>query len=449
MRAALAAGPRWGRLDVGVGKRLVVEFVSADPTGPLTLLHGRGAALGAALAGLMEWAGYQVCREFYVNDTPPQLARLGRAVAASDGTATGAALPEAGPLADYVAELAAAVRTPALPLLALPENERAAALGQLAGAEVLRRQQATLARFGIPFDSWYSERSLHESGKVSRVVASLQQAGHVYEADGALWLRSSQFGDAKDRPLVRSNGLPTYIAADLAYHLDRFHRGFHQAIDVWGPDYADYVARTRAGLLALGIEPERLEVIIFQPVTLRVDDIPVEGAELKSEGIWLDGLLEVIAAPVARLLYLARAASQPLELNLDVGRTDAPITLPALLDGARVQAAALMADAAPAAVTDREWAALDRLAAGPGVVELARQALGFPAVVRAAVEQREPWLVLDHARKSALQLARVWFERTKLTHGPGHQARAAVAAVADLGMRNALTLLGVSAPERN
>src|SRR5205823_4598542 len=242
------------------------------------------AAVGDALANLFAWTGYEVQREFYVNDAGEQMERLARSVESRylELCNRPAPRPDDGYPADVAEPLALALHAREGDRLAdLAAPERLEALIRLLREEVVREQRETLDRFGVRFDRWYSERELH-GGAIEDAVERLRSSGHVYEEDGALWLGSARLGDEQDRPLVRGNGQPTYIAADIAYHLDKQRRGFRRVVDIWGPDHDGYVARTRAGLQALGIDAGWLEVLILGPVTLKVDGLRVEGLNRKS-----------------------------------------------------------------------------------------------------------------------------------------------------------------------
>ncbi len=434
LRRIHAAGENYGRSDAGGGAAVQVEFVSANPTGPLTLVHGRSAALGDAIAGLLEWTGHRVAREFYVNDADGQISRLGRSVAAHYLRLTGrpTSFPEDGYPEDYVEELAAAIHAAEGDrYVGLPEEQRLPHLARAAQERLLAGQRATLGRFGVRFDCWYSERAMHASGKIETAVEQLRADSQVYEAEGALWLRTTAFGDEKDRTLVRGNGLPTYIAADIAYHLDKRARGIELANDVWGPDHAEYVTRTRASLRAVGLPPDWLEVRIFQPVGLRVDGLQVEGTSRKR----LQEVLDEIGPQRARFFYLLRPADEPLELDLDLAKRESEanpwhwIRTALKRCGEAREGPETTTGLSPTGYALLEWLA------------------EFPAAVRTAAAAREPYGMIRYA----LETARRYLEWDQ--EGPGSGASAERAAPSSLArasrtvLRNALAIVGVSAPE--
>jgi arginyl-tRNA synthetase len=323
LRSIREQGGEYGRCDLGRGESVQVEFVSANPTGPLGLDHGRGGVLGDATASLLAFAGYRVTREFYVNDAGSQVERFGASVEACFLQLLGqdVPVPEDGYHAPYVREIAERIRAREGDAIAdLPGAERRSRFTALACEEMRREQQETLARFGVRFDVWFRESDLHRAGKVEEILRLLTEGGHTYEADGALWLRSTAFGDESDRPVRRSNGQPTYVAGDLAYHLEKFHRGFDRVIDVWAADHDNYVARAKAGFAALNHGADRVEILIYQPVRLFVDGTPRVGSRRAAEIVPLDDLLTEIGADAARYLLLSVPADEPLDLDLDLAR---------------------------------------------------------------------------------------------------------------------------------
>lgn len=255
VREVEVAGDAWGRSEAPEPERIQVEFVSANPTGPLHLGHGRWAAIGDALGSVLAAAGHTVEREFYVNDYGTQMELFGRSVAARYLQLQGrkADMPEGGYMGAYVEELAAEIAAEAGERwVDAPEADRVAFFRAEGERRMLAHQRETLERFGVVFDVWFSERSLHESGAVDRVIEYLRELGHVYESEGAQWLRTTDFGDDKDRVLIRANGEPTYLAPDIAYFMDKIRRGFQRLIYLWGADHHGYVPRMAAAISVLG-----------------------------------------------------------------------------------------------------------------------------------------------------------------------------------------------------
>ncbi|HXA54558.1 MAG TPA: arginine--tRNA ligase [Solirubrobacteraceae bacterium] len=308
----LDAGERYGAGGAARGERILVEFVSANPTGPMHVGHARNAAYGDALARLLALHGHEVTREFYVNDAGSQVGKLGDSILA---LAQGRPLPEDGYRGEYVAELAATL-TGAAPL-------DAAQLGHRAVELMVERMRASLTSFGVgDFDSWQFESELHEGSpsKVEHALKLLEQQGHTYRQEGALWLRTTPFGDDKDRVLVRSNGEHTYFASDIAYHLDKRERGYERQIDVWGADHHGYVARMKAAYVALGGDEGHLEMLIMQLVHLVRRGERAQMSKRAGEFVTLEDLVGEIGVDAARWYLLSRSHDTTIDLDLDLAR---------------------------------------------------------------------------------------------------------------------------------
>jgi arginyl-tRNA synthetase len=439
----------------GAGEAVQVEFVSAQPTGPLTVTHGRGAALGDALATVLEWNGYRVTREFYVNDAGSHMERFGRSLEARYLQAAGRAgahVPVDGYQARFLVDLAARLKdTRGDEYVSLPPPARLERLTALGRDAVLEHQRETLARFGVCFDEYSSEKALRESGKLQDVLDLLRRNGYAYELDGALWLQTTRFGDDEDRPLLRSNGQPTYIAGDLAYHLEKFRRGFQRVIDIWGPDHAAYVRRTQAGIQALGGSPEALEILIFQHVLLRVDGMVVEGSAHAGSNILLGEVLDEVGKDVARFFYLGAPVSSPLEFDLDLARMKTPENPAWRAQAAHVQACAILRDAAREAParsgspSEADLAALD----SPWERALMRKLADFPDEVQAAAQERDPYRLTRYLREAAAAFDLCCQQLPPHGGGdPSGAARLALVQASKVVLGNALTVLGISAPER-
>jgi len=453
LRRIHAEDARYGRSDVGGGRRLQVEFVSANPTGPLSVPHGRAAALGDVLASLMEWIGYDVSREFYINDAGGQVQRFGRSVEARYLQLLGqdVTVPDDGYQGEYVSDLARRIRErDGDGYAALPEEERLATFTRLGREEMLREQQETLRNFGVHFDVWYSEASLHASGSVGEVIELLRERGHVYEMDGAVWLRSTAFGDDKDRPLVRSNGVPTYIAADLAYHRDKFLRGFDKVIDIWGPDHHGYVARTKAGVQALGFGADQLDILIHQFVRLYVGGELRVGSKRAGDIIPLDEVIAEVGRDTARYFFLMRTANSSLDFDLDLARKQADENPVFYVQYAHARICSILREAEERGVTlpRAEQADLTILRGEPELA-LMRKLADFPAEVRAAALAHEPHRMTCFAQDLAATFHAFYRDCWVLGQDPAvTAARLVLVDCSRIVLRNVLTLLGVAAPER-
>lgn len=352
----LDAGEAYGRSTIGRGRRVQVEFVSANPTGPLHVGHGRGAAYGAAVADLLAAAGFHVHREYYVNDAGRQMDILATSIWLRYLELCGEqfAFPSNGYRGDYVFDIAAtlhrdnadALRQPASRIFdGIAPDEPAGGdkethidalidrARSLLGPESYRRVfdlgltvilddiRQDLEEFGVVYEKWYSERSLTERGLVDRVIGQLQQSGHAYEKDGALWFRSTDFGDEKDRVIVRENGQKTYFASDIAYHQDKLERGFERVIDIWGADHHGYVPRVKAALSALGEDPSRLDVLLVQFATLYRSGQKAQMSTRSGEFVTLRELRREVGNDAARFFYILRKCEQHMDFDLDLAKS--------------------------------------------------------------------------------------------------------------------------------
>jgi arginyl-tRNA synthetase len=445
-------GEAYGRSDLGQGEPVQVEYVSANPTGPLSVPHGRGGAVGDVLASLLDWAGYRVSREFYVNDAGGQMERFGRSVEARYLQLLGrdVPVPEDGYHGDYVRELAERIREREGDSLAgLPEAERLERFTQLGRDEMIAEQKATLERFGIHFDVWYLESDLHRAHKVEEVIRLLTECGHTYEADGALWLRSTAFGDDKDRPLLRSNGKPTYIAPDLAYHLDKFRRGFTRVIDVWGPDHHGYIARTKAGIQALGYRADQLDILIFQHVRLYLNGEMRVGSKRAGDIIPLDDVMEEVGKDAARFFYLMRTANSPLDFDLDLAKREAPENPVYYVQYAHARVCSILREAVERKTPIPDVASADlSVLTHPAELAMIRKLADFPDEVQGAAVAREPHRMTRYAQDLASTFSAFYRDCWVLGQEPAVTAgRLAIVGACRIVLRNVLTILGVSAPE--
>ena len=296
----LAAGEHGFGRSPSTGQRINVEFVSANPTGPVHAGHARGAAFGDSLARILAWRGDDVTREFYINDLGAQMANFGLSLAARR---RGDEPPADGYQGDYVKEWAADMPDDADPL-------------EFGYARALAHQRSALGRFGVLFDVWFSERSMVESGAIEATLADLRERGAAFDADGATWLRSTDFGDDKDRVLVRSNGEPTYLLPDIAYHRDKWSRGFDRLIDVWGADHHGYVPRMRAAMAALGHDADEMEFAITQLVTLERGGVEVRLSKRSGDLVTLDEVIDEVGADAARFTYLSQSVDSRQTVDL-------------------------------------------------------------------------------------------------------------------------------------
>lgn len=482
VREILSASGPYGRSRLGAGRRVQVEFVSANPTGPLHVGHGRGAALGAAVAALLDAVGFDVAREYYVNDTGRQIETLAVSVWLRYLALYGdeVPFPSAGYQGAYVADVAGALRdahgdvyradiaavSRDLPLDA-PEKEAyldalVARARELLGEEryraltgfaldtILDEIRRDLAAFRVDFDVWYHESSLAQRGSVEQTVAQLRQAGYVHERDGAHWFRSTEFGDEKDRVLVRENGQPTYFAADIAYHRDKLARGFEHLIDVWGADHHGHVARMKAALQALGDDPDCLEVLLVQMANLYRGGERVSMSKRSGEFVTLRELREEVGADAARFFFVLRKSDQHLEFDLDLARSqsaDNPVYYVQYAHARICSVERQCAEKGYAWEPQRGLSELARLTE-PHELALLRALSRYPEVLESAALAREPHQLAFYLRELANDFHTYYNTHTFLVPEAGPRAaRLALIAATRQVLADGLGLLGVSAPE--
>jgi len=319
--AVLAAGSDYGRASVGNGQRVQVEFVSANPTGSLHLGHARGAAVGDALCNLLDYAGYEVTREYYINDAGKQIENLAYSIEARYRQELGEAaeLPEDGYHGEDIIGFARQLREEqGDELMALPQEERFALLRSFGLARELDKIRRDLGRFRVPFDVWFHETSLYQNGQIDEVLAKLRASGHVYEEEGATWLETVSLGDDKNRVLVKNDGSYTYLTPDIAYHRDKYERGFDKIINIWGADHHGYIPRVKAAMAALGYDPDKLIVLIAQMVSLFQDGEKVKMSKRTGKAVTMEDLIEEVGVDAVRYFFTMRSMDSHLDFDMDL-----------------------------------------------------------------------------------------------------------------------------------
>lgn len=460
LRRILRENERYGRADEGRGRRIMVEFVSANPTGPLHLGHGRQAALGDAIANLLEWTGWDVHREFYFNDAGRQMDRLAESVRARFVQAQGGdePVPEGGYLGDYVTEIAQALLAERTDQSAAPPSLDAMRL--FAVARLRKEQEADLEAFRVRFDEFYPETRLYDDGRVDATIRALDATGLAYRADGALWLRTTRFGDQKDRVMVKRDGSPTYFLPDVAYHMSKWERGFRHVVNVQGSDHHSTVDRVRAGLQALGRPEGYPEYVLHQMVTVERGGEEVRFSKRAGSYTTLADLVAETGVDVARYFFLMRRPEAHLTFDLDVAldQSDQNPVYKVQYAHARLCRLERLADASPAdadATAEADPAAdLSRLTAPPEH-ELAAHLTEFPAFLARAAAQRAPQVLCGYLEKTA-GLANSWYQAGHPSRRPDlaalsddpvlRAARMTLVRAARIVLRNGLAVLGVSAP---
>ena len=445
LAAIVRAGEQYGRAAFGTGTRVNVEFVSANPTGPLHVGHGRGAALGDGIAALLEWTGHTVTREFYINDAGGQIDKLVESLWARIQHRRGAeaAIPEGGYHGEYLMD--AAARIPQV-----PDSLEAArpALRRFILGFQREEQDALLADFGVRFDVHSSEQEIYDDGRVAATLAELASRDLSYEKDGALWLRSEPHGDDKDRVLRKSDGSLTYLVPDIAYHRDKHERGFDRVIDVWGADHHGYIPRMRAALRALGYPDDFFEVALVQLVKVVRGGEEVRMSKRAGDFVTLRDLLDWVGVDAARYFFLMRKGETPFTFDVDLARrqTEENPVFYVQMAHARMSGIFRVAGREPAAVG--EEVAPDALPA-PQDAELLKELVRFPEVVAAAARVREPHRITGYLEDLA-RAAHGWYHHCRVLGEPPatEQARLVLARAARQVLGNGLRLLGLSAPDR-
>ncbi|MEN8108769.1 MAG: arginine--tRNA ligase [Pseudomonadota bacterium] len=480
----LDAGDNFGRSELGAGKRIQVEFVSANPTGPLHVGHGRGAAYGAAVADLLAAVGYEVHREYYVNDAGRQMDILATSVWLRYLELGGEEFdfPSNGYRGDYVQDIAATLRREhgdawhhtatevftGIPADAPEGNKEQhidaliarsrALLGdnryrfvfELGLNTILDDIRDDLGLFGVNYEAWYSERSLVESGAVNKAIERLRHSEHVYEKDGALWFRSTDYGDEKDRVLVRDNGQTTYFASDIAYHMDKLERGFDRVIDIWGADHHGYVPRVKAALQALGDDPARLDVLLVQFAVLYRSGEKVQMSTRSGEFVTLRQLRKEVGSDAARYFYVMRKCEQHMDFDLDLARSQSSDNPVYYVQYAHARICSVFRQLEEKGLNwDREQgtqslAQLTESHEQELLINLSR----YPEVLESAAVMHEPHQLTNYLRDLANDFHTYYNAHTFIVDDATlRNARLNLVAATRQVISNALGLLGVSAPE--
>jgi arginyl-tRNA synthetase len=443
----------YGASDIGQGKKIQVEFVSANPTGPLHVGHGRGAAVGDSVANILLFCGYNVEKEYYINDSGRQINTLGRSVFLryKELFEADVQFPEDCYQGEYVRDLAGKVRDDnGDKLLSMSEEEAISYCARFAAENILSEIKEDLESFGVVFDNWFSEQSLFDSGKVDRVINDFRKQNIIFEDDGALWFKTKDFGDEKNRVVVRSNGLTTYFASDIAYHQDKFDRGFERIIDVWGADHHGYIPRVSAAIEASGHTRDKFNVILIQLVNLLRDGEPVAMSTRSGEFVTLRDVISEVGSDAARFIFLTRHYESALDFDLELAKkktNDNPVYYVQYVH-ARISSIVRKAQERGISEIVRNDAAISGLNE-PEEIQLIKIMARYPETIRCSAEYMEPHRItyylmnLASAFHAYYNKHRVLTDEAELTIGRLYL----VIAVKKI-IRNGLSLLGVSAPEK-
>jgi arginyl-tRNA synthetase len=448
----LAQGDTFGASQAGRGRKVQVEFVSANPTGPLHVGHGRGAAVGDSVAAILSFCGFDVQREYYINDSGRQIQTLGRSVLLRAREALGQAVdfPEDCYQGDYIRDLAREViEAQGADFINGDEDQVLDFCARYAAAANIAAIRGVLMDFGIEYHQWFSEQSLYDSGRVDQALEEMKARQMVYFQDGAWWFKSSAFGDEKDRVVVRQNGQTTYFASDIAYHQDKFKRGFDKVIDVWGADHHGYIPRMTAAVEAGGQSRDQFQVILVQLVNLLRGGQPVAMGKRSGEFVTLKDVIDEVGRDAARFIFLTRDYASPLDFDLEVARqknNDNPVYY---VQYVHARIASIMRKAAEQGIGPAAW----RISAATQLIEaeevqLIKAMARYGEVLWAAAETLAPHRLTFYLMELAA-LFHTYYNKHRVLDGDTHltHARLCLIRAVQTVIRNGLTLLGVSAPE--
>ena len=441
----LAAPAQWGRIPAVNPRAVNVEFVSANPTGPLTVGNARGAFVGDLLCRVLEAGGQTVTREYYFNDSGAQVTHLGDSVVA---VRRGEPVPEDGYKGAYVEDLARELPDDVWQAATADGAAAGEVVGAWASARVREGIEASLTRLGVRFDVWKSEASLHTEGWVERAVARLREGGHVYEQDGATWFKSTDFGDDKDRVIYRSDGRPTYFAADIGYVTEKFSRGFDHLIYIWGVDHHGTIARNKNAAQAMGYDPDDYQVLLIGWVRFVVDGEEVSMSKRAGTFVTLNDLLDAVGTDAARWFFASRAAHVAFDFDIEQAKKQSSDNPVYYVQYAHARIASILRKAAEAGLSPA--ADVEGLLAGEPEAALVRVLARLPEIVEDAVRAEETQSITAYATELATQFHA--FYRDARVVDPAEPERSAkrlaLAQATQVTLANALGLLGISAPEQ-
>jgi arginyl-tRNA synthetase len=439
----VAAGDDLGPAPTDAPEKILVEFVSANPTGPLHVGGGRGAAYGDAVVRLLSAIGHQVEREYYINDAGSQITNFAASIVAR---MRGEELPENGYQGEYVAELGKTIAAEGI------DPDDLEAIGARGIELMIDAVRATLSRFGVEMDTWFSERSLVDKGDVESALAKLEAGGHTYQHEGALWLRTTTFGDDKDRVLIRSDGEPTYLMPDIAYHWDKLERGFGRLIDVLGADHHGYIGRLRASIAALGADPDSFEALIMSLVHIVEDGQRAQMSKRSGDFVSLDDLIDDIGVDAVRWFMLWRSHETTVDIDLALARKQASDNPVYYVQYAHARIASILRKAADekGSVPEAFDAGVRSETLAPSEKALVKRLLELPNEVRESAARRAPHRICAYSSATAADFHAFYRDCQVVgAQGEGVEAsRLALCLAAKRTIAGSLGLLGISAPER-
>lgn len=444
---------RFGASELGAGERVQVEFVSSNPTGPLHVGHGRGAAVGDSVANILAFCGYDVQREYYINDSGRQIQTLGRSVFLRYRELFGksAPFPEDCYQGDYIRDIAVQIKEQQGDgLLYREEDEAVMQCARTAAGDIMEGIRKDLALFGVSFDEWFSEQSLYDAGEVDRILAESRERGIIYEKDGALWFKTSDLGDEKDRVVVRQNGQTTYFASDIAYHEDKYRRGFQRVIDVWGADHHGYIPRMQAAIEACGHKRNQFQVILVQLVNLLRGGQPVAMSTRAGEFVTLRDVIDEVGKDAARFIFLTRHYESPLDFDLEVAKQQTNENPVYYVQYVHARISSIIRKAVENGMADVQWdeTAIARLMELEEI-QLIKTLAQYPETVAVSAEKLEPHRITFFLMNLAAAFHAYYNKYRVLSEDPVlSRGRLVLVESIRKVIRNGLALLGVDAPDK-
>jgi arginyl-tRNA synthetase len=442
----------YGRSNIGQGLQIMVEFVSANPTGPLHVGHGRGAAVGDSLARILAFSGYDVKSEYYINDSGRQISTLGRSAFLRYQQLSGRSIefPDDCYQGDYIYDLAREIQAiKGEELLASGEDDALIFCARFAADRILAGIKTDLSDFNVTFDNWFSEQGLYDSGQVEHVLNEFRKKKTVYEKDGALWFNARAYGDEKDRVVVRNNGQTTYFASDIAYHKDKFLRGFDQVVDVWGADHHGYIPRMTAAVEALGHDRSRFKVILVQLVNLLRGGAPVAMSTRAGEFVTLEEIVAEVGSDAARFIFLTRHYESPLDFDLELAKKKSNDNPVFYVQYVHARISSIARKGAERGIEAASCPAdIHRHLTAPEEIQLMKNLARFPETVAESARAMEPHRITFYLTNLAAGFHAYYNKHRVLTDAPALAlSRLFLVLAVKKVIRNGLDLLGVSAPE--
>lgn len=444
LKEIIDQGEKFGHLSIGKGKKVQIEFVSANPTGPLTVAHGRQAAVGDSLARILECCGYKVTREYYVNDEGVQIGILAQSVKARFMEAMGEKynFPENGYKGDYIFEIANQIKDEVVAKKKTLPDEF---FGEYAYKRLMTTIKKDLSDFGVDFDVWYSQKKLSASGKIEKALAILKDKGFLYEKDGATWFASTRFGDDKDRVVIKSDGSYTYLTPDIAYHKEKFEKGYEKVINIWGPDHHGYVNRVKAACQALGFNKDALSILISQLVTLYRDKKLIRMSTREGEFITLREVIDEVGKDAGRFFFMMRRTDSHLDFDLELAKSKTMDNPVFYIQYAHARIASIIKFSENTKADLKNLHLLDK----PQEIDIIKKLMQYPKIIESSARNLEPYTLLSYLQELAGQFhsyydsCRIVTDNRVIT-----KTRIALIKAIKTVLFSGLTLLGVSTPDK-